>query len=155
MLRVQIKIYLDQRTHHCDTDNVTGRGKKCRRRWLLLIPQLSLGIFKRNYAHMNLLGVYAHTKLRSFLRLPWYLMKLCHFNRNNLTVLMHRNNRISPSVFDLSHSSYDWLLFHFSQSEPCSLLDSSLHVLCVLLYTVCMCRFVTWWGGPGGIEAYP
>jgi len=23
------------------------------------------------------------------------------------------------------------------------------------LYTVCMCRFVTWWGGPGGIEAYP
>ena len=24
-----------------------------------------------------------------------------------------------------------------------------------LLYTVCMCRFVTRWGGPGGIEAYP
>jgi len=23
------------------------------------------------------------------------------------------------------------------------------------LYTVCMCRFVTRWGGPGGIEAYP
>jgi len=20
---------------------------------------------------------------------------------------------------------------------------------------VCMLRFVTWWGGPGGIEAYP
>jgi len=34
-------------------------------------------------------------------------------------------------------------------------LDSFLHVLCVLLYTVCMCRFVTRWGGPGGIEAYP
>ena len=32
---------------------------------------------------------------------------------------------------------------------------SFLHVLCVLLYTVCMCRFVTRWGWPGGIEAYP
>jgi len=34
-------------------------------------------------------------------------------------------------------------------------LDSFLYVLCVLLYIAYMCRFVTWWGGPGGIEAYP
>ena len=41
----------------------------------------------------------------------------------------------------------------FCLTGPISLcLDSFLHVL---LYTVCMCRFVTWWGGPGGIEAYP
>jgi len=26
---------------------------------------------------------------------------------------------------------------------------------CVLLCVVCMLRFVTRWGGPGGIEAYP
>ena len=28
-------------------------------------------------------------------------------------------------------------------------------VFCVSLYIACMCKFVTWWGGPGGIEAYP
>ena len=44
----------------------------------------------------------------------------------------------------------------FCLTGPISLcLDSFLHVLCVLLYTVCTCRFVTRWGGPGGIEAYP
>ena len=37
---------------------------------------------------------------------------------------------------------------------PISLcLDSFLY--CVLLCVVCMLRFVTRWGGPGGIEAYP
>ena len=41
----------------------------------------------------------------------------------------------------------------FCLTGPISLcLDLFLHVL---LYTVCMCRFVTWWGGPDGIEAYP
>ena len=44
----------------------------------------------------------------------------------------------------------------FCLTGPISLcLDSFLHVLCVLLYTVCMCRSVTRWGGPGVIEAYP
>jgi len=29
------------------------------------------------------------------------------------------------------------------------------HVLfCVWLYIACMCSIVTWWGGPGGIEAW-
>jgi len=32
-------------------------------------------------------------------------------------------------------------------------LDSFLY--CVLLCAVCMRKFVTRWGGPGGIEAYP
>jgi len=27
-------------------------------------------------------------------------------------------------------------------------------LVCIILYIACMCRFVTWWGGPGGIEAY-
>ena len=39
----------------------------------------------------------------------------------------------------------------FTLSSPC--LDSFLY--CVLLCVVCMLRFVTQWGGPGGIEAYP
>ena len=44
----------------------------------------------------------------------------------------------------------------FCLTGPISLcLDSFLYVLCVLLYTVCMCRFVARWGGHGGIEAYP
>jgi len=44
----------------------------------------------------------------------------------------------------------------FCLTGPISLcLDLWLHVLCVLFYTVCMCRFVTWWRGPGGTEAYP
>ena len=42
----------------------------------------------------------------------------------------------------------------FCLTGPISLcLDSFLY--CVLLCVVCMRRFVTWWGGPGGIEAYP
>ena len=39
-----------------------------------------------------------------------------------------------------------------SFTGPISLgLDSCLYVL---LYISCMCRFVTWWGRPGGIEAW-
>jgi len=42
----------------------------------------------------------------------------------------------------------------FSYTGPISLcLDSFLY--CILLYIVCMRRSVTWWGGPGGIEACP
>jgi len=42
----------------------------------------------------------------------------------------------------------------FCLTGPISLyLDSFLY--CVLLCVVCMLRFVTPWGGPGGIEAYP
>jgi len=43
----------------------------------------------------------------------------------------------------------------FCLTGPISLcLDSFLYVLCVWLYIACMCRFVTWWGGPGGTEAW-
>jgi len=44
----------------------------------------------------------------------------------------------------------------FCLTGPISLcLDSFSYVLCVLSYVACMCRIVTWWGGPGGIEAHP
>ena len=46
------------------------------------------------------------------------------------------------------------LWIEFCLTGPVSLcLDS--FVYCVSLYIVCMRSFVTWWGGPGGIEAYP
>ena len=56
-------------------------------------------------------------------------------------------------TYEQTNSSLDWVLSHWAHFTV--LRDSFLHVLCVLLYTVCMCRFVTRWGGPGGIEAYP
>jgi len=33
----------------------------------------------------------------------------------------------------------------------------SIAALCMyyFVYIACMCSTVTWWGGPGGIEAYP
>jgi len=43
----------------------------------------------------------------------------------------------------------------FCLTGPISLcLDSFLCMYCVPLYIVCMCSIVTWWGGPGGIEAW-
>jgi len=48
----------------------------------------------------------------------------------------------------------------FCLTGPISLcLDSFLCmyvcVFCIWLYIACMCSIVTWWGRPGGIEAYP
>jgi len=37
------------------------------------------------------------------------------------------------------HHTLQWFIHLWAHS-----LDSFLHVLCVLLYTVCMCRFVSW-----------
>ena len=54
-------------------------------------------------------------------------------------------------TYEQTSSSLDWVLSHWAYF---TVLRSFLHVLCVLLYTVCMCRFVTRWGGPVGIEAY-
>ena len=43
-------------------------------------------------------------------------------------------------TYEQTNSCLDWVFL----TGPISLcLDSFLHVLCVLLYTVCMCRFVT------------
>ena len=44
-----------------------------------------------------------------------------------------------------------------STAEASLCLDSFLcmHVFSVWLYIACMRSIVTWWGGPGGIEAYP
>jgi len=51
-----------------------------------------------------------------------------------------------------THLTVLWI--GFCLTGPISLcLDSFLY--CALLYIVCMRRSVTWWGGPGGIEACP
>jgi len=46
------------------------------------------------------------------------------------------------------------LWIEFCLAGPNSLFLDSV-VYCVLLYIICMHRFVTWWSGPGGIEACP
>ena len=48
------------------------------------------------------------------------------------------------------HHRHHWVLSHWAHFTVLRFIFA-----CVLLYTVCMCRFVTRWGGPGGIEAYP
>ena len=53
-------------------------------------------------------------------------------------------------TYEQTNSSLDWVCL----TGPISLcLDSFLY--CVLLCVVCMRKFVTRLGGPGGIEAYP
>jgi len=42
------------------------------------------------------------------------------------------------------------LWIEFCLTGPISLCLDSFFCVCI----ACMCRFVTWWGGPGGIEAY-
>jgi len=51
------------------------------------------------------------------------------------------------------NSSLDWVLSHWAHFTVIRFIF--VHVLYVSLYTACMCRIVTWWGGPGGIKAYP
>ena len=42
----------------------------------------------------------------------------------------------------------------FCLTGPISLCLDSFFLFCVWLYIACMCSTVTWWGGPGGIEAW-
>ena len=58
----------------------------------------------------------------------------------------------SPMHTHMNRLTVLWI--GFCLTGPISLcLDSFLY--CVLLCVVCLLRFVTRWGGPGGIEAYP
>ena len=51
------------------------------------------------------------------------------------------------------NSSLDWVLSHWAHFTVFRLIF--VHVLfCVWLYNACMCNIVTWWGVPGGIEAW-
>jgi len=43
----------------------------------------------------------------------------------------------------------------FCLTEPISLCVDSFFSMYYFVYIACMCSIVTWWGGPGGIEAYP
>jgi len=51
------------------------------------------------------------------------------------------------------NSSLHWVLPHWAHFTVLRFI--LVCALCVSLYIVCMCRIVTWWGGPGGIKAYP
>jgi len=51
------------------------------------------------------------------------------------------------------NSSLDWVLSHWVHFAKLRFIF--VYVLfCVSLYIACMCSIVTWWGGPGGIEAW-
>jgi len=51
------------------------------------------------------------------------------------------------------NSSLDWILSHWAHFTELRFIF--VYVLfCVWLYIACMCSTVTWWGGPGGIEAW-
>ena len=47
------------------------------------------------------------------------------------------------------------LLIGFCLTGPISLCVDSFLCMYYFVYIACMCSIVTWWGGPGGIEAYP
>jgi len=52
-----------------------------------------------------------------------------------------------------TNSSLDWVLSHWAHFTVLRFIF--VYVLfCVWLYIACMCSIVTWWGGPGGIEAW-
>jgi len=52
-----------------------------------------------------------------------------------------------------TNSSLDWVLSHWAHFTVLRFIF--VYVLyCVWLYIACMCSTVTWWGGPGGIEAW-
>jgi len=51
-------------------------------------------------------------------------------------------------------SSLDWVLSHWAHFTVLRFIFVFV-LFSILLYIACMCRTVTWWGGPGGIEAYP
>ena len=51
------------------------------------------------------------------------------------------------------NSSLDWVLSHWAHFTVLRFIF--VYVLfCVWLYIACMCSIVTWWGGPGGTEAW-
>ena len=51
------------------------------------------------------------------------------------------------------NSSLNWVLSHCAHFTVLRFIF--VYVLfCVWLYITCMCSIVTWWGGPGGIEAW-
>ena len=50
-------------------------------------------------------------------------------------------------------SSLDWVLSHWAHFTVLRFIFVYVF-FCVWLYIACMCSIVTWWGGPGGIEAW-
>ena len=52
------------------------------------------------------------------------------------------------------NSSLDLVLSHCAHFTVLRFI-LCMYVFSVWLYIACMCSIITWWGGPGGIEAYP
>jgi len=72
---------------------------------------------------------------------------LCSIVHNNCTQWTAHTNMNRPN------SSLDCVLSHWAHFTVLRFIF--VYVLfCVWLYIVCMCGIVTWWGGPGGIEAW-
>jgi len=73
---------------------------------------------------------------------------LCNIVCNNCT------QWAAHTHMNRTNSSVDWVLSHWAHFTVLRFIF--VYVLfCVGLYIVCMWSIVTWWGGPGGIEAYP
>jgi len=53
-------------------------------------------------------------------------------------------------TYEQTNRSLDWVLSHWAHFTVLRFIV----VFCVSLYIACMCRIVTWWGGPGGLEAW-
>ena len=72
---------------------------------------------------------------------------LCSIVCNNCTQWTAHSHMNRPN------SSLDWVLSHWALFTVRRFI--CVYVLfCVWLDVVCMCSIVTWWGGPGGIEAW-
>ena len=65
------------------------------------------------------------------------------------------NNRAQCNAHTWTDLTGLWI--GFCLTGPISLCsDSFLYMyVCIFCMTACMCSIVTWWGGPGGIEACP
>jgi len=63
------------------------------------------------------------------------------------------NNCAQWNAHTWPNSSLDWVLSHWAHFTVLRFIF--VHVLfCVWLYIACVCTIVTWWGGPGGFEAW-
>ena len=70
---------------------------------------------------------------------------LCNIVCNNCT-------QCNAHTHEQTNSSLDWVLYHWAHF---TVLRFIFVYVCILSITVyCMCSIVTWWDGPGGIEAW-
>ena len=97
-------------------------------------------------------------------RAPWLVTNFCHYrqefsSRPSVGRTLVWANSGSPGKLPRKWRWWYWVgwwtVVTWSSRLVFCLWLLHAYVLCVSLYIACMCRIVTWWGGPGGIEAYP